>query len=78
MVGDFFKMELSIKDIEQDISGYQDRIIAARVKLDMLPGGYLEFKEHKKREQQRRALQAEIQHVENLIRIANEAIEETA
>ena len=72
------EIELTTEDILKDIEGYRDRIAAAREKLAALPAGHLPYPQHKKREKQRRELQAEIEHVQKLIEYANEAIEETA
>jgi len=47
----------------------------ARKKLVELPKGYLPYQRHKKREQQRRDSQAEIDHVRRLIGYAREGIE---
>ncbi|MBC8394273.1 MAG: hypothetical protein H8E17_17105 [Deltaproteobacteria bacterium] len=72
------QIELTTESILKDIEGYQTRISAAQNKLESLPAGRLPYPQHKRRQKQRRELEGEIQHVENLIRIANEAIEETA
>ena len=58
---------ITITDIEKDIQGYQARISATQSKLAGLPTGHLPYTEHKKREKQRRDLQAEIKHVQKLI-----------
>ncbi|MBL7180277.1 MAG: hypothetical protein ISS67_05980 [Desulfobacterales bacterium] len=70
------QIELTIKDILNDIEEFQERISAAQSKLNMLPAGYLPYPEYKKREKQRRDLQAKIEHVEKLIRIATEGLKE--
>lgn len=69
-------IELTGQEIEQDITGFKARISAAQSKLESLPDGYLDFKKHKKREQQRRELEGEIEHIKNLIKIATEALNE--
>ena len=68
-------MSISISDIQNDISEYQDRISKAQVDLANLPAGYLPYQEHKKREKVRRDLQAEVKHVQGLIGYAHEGIE---
>lgn len=66
--------ELTSKDIQTYIMIYQQRLDQARAKLESLPGGYLPYPEFKKREKQRQSLQAEIEHVRNLMRLAQEGI----
>jgi len=61
--------------ILDDIAGFEQRIQIAREKLAVLPEGYLPYTEHKKREKQHRELQADISHIENLIKYAHEGIE---
>ena len=68
-------MNLTVTEIKEDITGYEDRIDLARLKLSELPEGYLPFKQHRARERRRRDLQAEIEHVKQLIIYANEGIE---
>lgn len=65
---------LTDADIRKDIRGFEQRIQAARDKLAELPVGYLPYQKNKKREKQRRDLQAEIEHVQNLIGYAREAL----
>lgn len=67
---------LTDREIREDIHNFEKRISATREKLAMLPGGHLPFPEHKKREKQRRELQADIQHVHKLIGYATEALGE--
>jgi len=67
-------MDLSISDIKDDISEYQERIQTTRQKLIGLPEGYLPYPEHKKREKQRRELQADIKHLQQLMGYANEGV----
>jgi hypothetical protein len=67
-------MSITIAYIEKDITGFQERIAKAQDQLARLPEGYLEFKQHKAREKQRRDLQGEIKHIEGLIRYAFEGI----
>lgn len=67
-------MILTQADILRDIEQFQERIAAAQNKLAALPTGYLPYPEYKKREKQRQNLQAEIEHVRNLMRIAQEGI----
>lgn len=60
--------------IEADIVDYEKRISNAKNVLASLPIGYLEYKEHKKRDVKRRFFEAEIRHVQSLIRYAKEAL----
>jgi hypothetical protein len=69
---------LTDREIREDIHNFEKRISTAREKLAMLPGGQLPFPEHKKREKQRREMQADIQHVQKLIGYAAEAFGEHA
>jgi hypothetical protein len=76
MEGDL-KMEiLTDAEIKQDILEFKDRISAARQKLADLPAGYLPYPEHKKREKIRRDLEGDIRHVQKMISIAQEALNE--
>jgi|GEM_PF-2656158 len=68
-------MTITVEQIEQDITQYQDRIQKAREQLDGLPGGRLPYHQHKAMEKQRRECQAEIKHVKQLIEYAVEGIE---
>ena len=63
------QIELTTENILKDIEGYQSRISTARERLESLPAGRLAYPGHKKREKQRRDLQADITHVQGLIRI---------
>lgn len=65
-------MEITTEDILKDIEGFQSRVSIAREKLAMLPTGFLPYPEHKRREKQKRKLQAEVVHVGKLISIARE------
>jgi len=67
-------MDLTIQDIRRDIQGFEERIANAKAELAELPEGYLEFKKHKAREKQRRGLQGELKHCEQLIVYAQEGI----
>ncbi len=67
-------MNLTISDIKNDIAGYQSRISKAQNELAALPEGYLQFKQHKHREKQRRDAESEISHCKDLIRYAREGI----
>jgi hypothetical protein len=76
MEGDL-KMEiLTDAEIKQDILEFQDRISAARQKLADLPEGYLPYSERRKREKKRKDLEDNIRHVEKMISIATEALNE--
>jgi len=70
------QIELTNEMILNDIEGFKKRIQTAREKLAKLPTGNLPYKKHKKREKQRRDLQAEIEHVQKMMRYAQEALEE--
>ena len=67
-------LELTPEMIRVDIAGYRDRIEAARRRLAKLPEGQVPYPEHKKREEARRILLAEIEHVKRLIQIAGETL----
>lgn len=71
------QIELTTESILKDIEGFQARISEAKNKLAGLPGGYLSYPEHKKREKQRRELEDEIDHVKILIGYAEEALDDT-
>ncbi len=67
-------MNLSIADIQQDIQGFKQQIAKAKNELAALPEGYIGLKQHKHREKNRRALQAEIKYCAQLIGYALEGI----
>ena len=67
-------MNLTISDIEKDITGYKASIQTAQKELAALPTGRLLFKEHKKREKIRRDCKAEVKHCQQLIVYAREGI----
>lgn len=67
---------LTDREIREDIAAFQDRTTAAKEKLSNLPGGYLDFKKHKKREKQRRQLEDDIRHLKKLQGYAVEALNE--
>jgi len=71
-------MQITLTDemILAEIESYKARIRAVQARLSGLPVGYLPFKEHKKREKERRSLQAEFQHVQKLMGYAAEALKE--
>ena len=69
-------LKLTNEDIQAEIRGFEQRIQNAKDRLSDPPVGRLSFKQHKCREQKRRDLQSEINHVSNLIKIAEEALEE--
>jgi len=68
-------VNITIEDIKQDIENFEKRISVTRRKLSMLHPGYLPYQEHKKRECKRRALKADVDHLELLIGYALEGIE---
>ena len=65
---------LTEQEILDDIEDFKDRISAARQKLENLPEGYLSYSKHRKREKVRRDLQDNIDHIQKLIKIAEEAL----
>jgi adenine specific DNA methylase Mod len=65
---------LTNSELMDDLEGYYDRLQIAKNKLANLPVGYLPIDENEKREKARRVLNDEIRHVENLIKIATEAL----
>ena len=67
---------LTDQEILEDIEDFKDRISDARQKLADLPEGYLPYSEHRKREKKRQDLQDDIEHIEKLISIARETLEE--
>ncbi|MEA1947004.1 MAG: hypothetical protein U9N83_06840 [Thermodesulfobacteriota bacterium] len=71
-------LEITDEMIMVDIQAFQNRILAAREKLAMLPTGYLIYPQNKKCEKQRREYESEIVHVKKLIGIAKEALEEVS
>ena len=60
------------QEIREDIQNFEKRISAAQAKLESLPEGHL----GKKREQQRRLLEGEIEPIQKLIGYATEALDE--
>jgi hypothetical protein len=68
------KLNLTDQEILDDIAGFKDRILAAQAKLEDLPAGKLPYKEHQKREKARKVYEADIDHVQRLIEIAEEAL----
>ena len=58
-----------------DIAGFEQRIQAAREKLDALPAAVINWKDHKKIKTKRRELESDIKHIRGLISIAEEALE---
>ena len=66
--------DLTVNEIREDITEFEDRIALAKLRLSELPAGRLPFKEHKKREKQRREYEAECSHCFQLIECANEGI----
>ena len=71
-------MKLSNQIILRDIEGFKARIQTARDRLAAMPSDQpFSYKERKKREKQRRDLTGEIDHVLNLIAIAETALTPT-
>ncbi len=69
-------LNLTKKDIQQDILGYQERIRTAQQKIAALPKNAPGSQERKRIKYKRRVLEQEISHVKGLIRIAKEALVE--
>lgn len=69
-------LELTVADIDQDITDFEKRIEKAKDRLRALPSGWLPYAQHRKREKLRQDLQAEIEHVKRLIGYAREALNE--
>lgn len=67
-------INLTDEMVLEDIQGFRNRIQRAEEKLAVLPGGYLPYPEHKRRKQQRRYLEDDIQHIQTLIGYAKEAL----
>ena len=68
-------MDISVDDIQKDIIEFKQRIEAARQQLAGLPSGHLSYPVHKKREKQRRDLQAEVRYYKQLVSYAREGVE---
>ncbi len=68
------KIELTNDEIFQDIRAYQARLSEAWRKLGSLPLDAATWAERKKLRTQRQELEADVRHVEGLIRIAREAL----
>lgn len=67
---------LTDDEIKQDILEFQDRISRRREKLENLPTGRLPYSEHRKREKVRRDLEDDIRHIQKLVQLATEALNE--
>ena len=63
-------MEITDEVIRQDIEGFKVRITETRAKLDALPARTNSQVEYKKVAKQRRDLEADINHLHNLLRYA--------
>jgi hypothetical protein len=66
----------TLEDILKDIAGFNNRIWIAREQLVALPSSPSTCKERKKMNDQRRQLSQEIEHVQRLILMAQEALDE--
>lgn len=66
-------MDLTIADIKEDIAVYQEQIEKAEAELEALFLENLSY-DYKKREKLKRDLQAEISHIQKLIKYAHEGI----
>ncbi len=71
-------LELTNEMIRSDIAGYEQRIEMAKQKLVELPSWAASWKERKKLQDIKRALEGEVRHVRHLIRHATEALNEQA
>ncbi len=69
-------MTLTREQIEQDIKAYQDRLDKAQDKLTDLPVRGSSWKDTRKIKVTRHRLEAEVVHVQGLIRLASAALTE--
>ncbi len=69
--------EFSDMFIKQDIQKLNQRISDAKKKLNELPASASTWKDRKKLNARRHNLKSEIQHVKNLIEIAESSLEAT-
>ncbi len=67
-------LELTKRDIQQDIEAFEGRIQIAMDKLSVLPSTASTPKERRGIRDRRRALLQEIEHVRALIALASEAL----
>ena len=67
-------LELTREEILEDIKGYQERICKAQEKLSELPATVSTVKERRRVKNKRRIFLTEIDHVQGLISIAEEAL----
>ena len=67
---------LTEADLLNDLAGYIARAILVEDRLAELPIMAPDWKAKKKLEEKRRVLNQEIKHVDNLIKIAQEALED--
>jgi hypothetical protein len=67
-------MDITNKEIREDIQSFQDRIYQTKQKLADLPVGSLSPMKHKAREKTTRDLFADIKHYETIIGYAQEGL----
>jgi hypothetical protein len=70
------ELQLTDEIILSDIAGYEKRIILAKEKLAELPSSADGWKERKKLQDTKRALDADIKHIRQMIGYATEALNE--
>ena len=71
------KLTITRQDIEQDIEGFETRIAGIQKRLFRLPATTATAKERKKIKNKRRIFLTEIDHVQGLISIAEEALDQS-
>ena len=67
---------LTKEEIQQDIEAYNQRLEGARLKLSALPDGVSDWKQRKKVQASRRALESEIANVRQILLYAADALRE--
>lgn len=67
-------VELTASDIREDIRAFQARIQADRDKLAALPDGQMSYPIRKRIDKQRRALEDDVRHIEQLLIYAREGL----
>ena len=72
------ELQLTDEMIRSDIAGYEQRIETAQEKLAELPDSAASWKERKKIQDTKRALEGDIKHISHIIKYAIEALNEQA
>ena len=67
-------MNITKKEIKEDIKDLKGQLATARKKLKSLPRGFIPYPEHKKRERERYRLLDEIEHLKKILKIAQESL----